>query len=87
MLTAKVLLSAPTGLHARPAGELVKMVKGFEPSRVSISASGRTVNAASMLSVLALGVKSGTELEVSVEGGDEAAVLQAVTGFIESIKE
>ena len=86
MLTGKVILNAPTGLHARPAGELVKLVKGFKDSIVKISAAGKTANAASMLSVLALGIKSGTGLEVSVEGGDERAVLDAVTGFIQSIE-
>ena len=86
MLTGKVILNAPTGLHARPAGELVKLVKGFKDSIVKISAEGKTANAASMLSVLALGSKSGTELEVSVEGGDERAVLDAVTGFIQSVE-
>ena len=86
MLTGKVILNAPTGLHARPAGELVKLVKGFKDSIVKISAEGKTANAACMLSVLALGIKSGTELEVSVEGGDERAVLDAVTGFIQSVE-
>lgn len=85
MVSAKVVLSAPTGLHARPAGELVKLVKGFEGSTVRISTPARSVNAASMLSVLSLGIKQGTELEVSVEGGDESAVLEAVTSFIASV--
>lgn len=85
MVSAKVILSAPTGLHARPAGELVKLVKGFEGSTVRISTPARSVNAASMLSVLSLGIRQGTELKVSVEGGDESTVLEAVTSFIASV--
>ncbi|MBO6168893.1 MAG: HPr family phosphocarrier protein [Bacteroidales bacterium] len=85
MESRKVILSAPDGLHARPAGELVKLVKGFTGSSVSITAGGRTVNAASMLSLLSLGLKCGSELEIGVHGGDEAAVLDAVTSFIQSI--
>ena len=87
MKSASVLLSAPTGLHARPAGELVKLVKGFEGSVVKIGTSGRIVNAASMLSLLSLGIKSGTTLLVSVEGGDEQAVLDSVCAFIQAIKD
>lgn len=87
MKSASVVLSAPTGLHVRPAGELVKLVKGFEGSSVKIGTPERTVNAASMLSLLSLGIKSGTTLQVSVEGGDEAEVLAAVVAFIESIQE
>jgi len=87
MVTGKVILTAPTGLHARPAGDLVKLVKGFTDSAVKISVPGRSVNAASMLSLLSLGIKCGTELEISVEGGDEQHVLDAVRDFIASVKE
>lgn len=87
MVTGKVILTAPTGLHARPAGDLVKLVKGFTASAVKISVPGRSVNAASMLSLLSLGIKCGTELEISVEGGDEQHVLDAVRDFIASVKE
>ncbi|MBR5042533.1 MAG: HPr family phosphocarrier protein [Bacteroidales bacterium] len=87
METRKLVLNAPTGLHARPASELVKLVKGFAPTVVRISTAERSVNAASMLSLLSLGLKCGSELEVSVEGGDEQAVLEAVASFVESIKE
>ena len=87
MVSAKAILSAPTGLHARPAGELVNLVKSFPDSSVRIATPARAVNAASMLSVLSLGIKCGTELEISVEGGNEAEVLAAVKSFIESIRE
>ncbi|MBO4671621.1 MAG: HPr family phosphocarrier protein [Bacteroidales bacterium] len=87
MVCDKAILTAPTGLHARPAGELVKLVKSFTDSTVQISVSGRSVNAASMLSLLSLGMKCGTEMEISVEGGDEQAVLAAVRDFISAIKE
>ena len=87
MKSAEVVLSAPTGLHARPAGELVKLVSGLEGSRVTIACGERSVNAASMLSLLSLGIKSGTSLVVSVDGGEEAAALEAVVKFIESVKE
>ena len=85
MVSAKAILSAPTGLHARPAGELVNLVKSFPDSQVRIATPVRSVNAGSMLSVLSLGIKSGTELEISVEGGNEAEVLAAVKSFIESV--
>ncbi len=87
MVCDTVILTAPTGLHARPAGDLVKLVKGFTGSTVKLSVPGRSVNAASMLSLLSLGIKCGTELEISVEGGDEQAVVAAVRDFIASIKE
>ena len=42
MKSAEVTLSAPTGLHARPAGELVKLVKGLEGSKVTITCGERS---------------------------------------------
>lgn len=87
MQSRKTTITATAGMHARPAGELVKLIKGFAGSRVTIATAAKSVNAASMLSLLSLGLKQGTELCVSVEGGDEAAVLDAVVNFIDSIKE
>ena len=87
MKSVKVTLSAPTGLHARPASELVKLVKGMEGSKVTITFGERTVNAASMLSLLSLGLKCGSQFDVNVEGGEEEAALDTVASFIESVKE
>lgn len=85
MVSAKTVLTAPDGLHARPAGELVGLIKSFEGSAVKIATAARCVNAASMLSLLSLGLKSGTEIEISVEGGREEEALAAVKSFIESL--
>lgn len=82
MKTTKVTISAAEGLHARPAGEFVKLVKGLAPSKVTIGTDVKTVNAASMLSLLSLGLKCGTEVTLTVDGGDEEAALAAVTEFI-----
>ena len=85
MVSAKTVITAPTGLHARPAGDLVNLVKSFEGSVVKIATAARAVNASSMLSLLSLGLKSGTELEISVDGGREEEALAAVKSFIESL--
>ncbi len=87
MVSDKVVLKAASGLHARPAGELVKLVKSFEGSSIKLASPVRSVNAASVLSVLSLGIKCGTELEISVEGGDERQALEAVKAFLESISD
>ncbi len=82
MKTTKVTISAAEGLHARPAGEFVKLVKGLAPSKITIGTDVKTVNAASMLSLLSLGLKCGTEVTLTVDGGDEDAALAAVAEFI-----
>lgn len=84
MLTDNLTVVAFQGLHARPAGELVKLVKGFTGSRITLSTPAKSVNAASMLSLLSLGLKKGTEVTVSVEGGDEEGALKSVIEFLKN---
>ena len=87
MTTTNTTVTAPHGLHARPAGELAKRAKGFAPARITLRTAVKEANAASVLSVLALGLKSGTEIEILADGGDEAAAVQAVREFIANIRE
>lgn len=87
MTTEKVVVMAPNGLHARPAGEIVRIAKSFADSAVTLTCGGKTVKATSMLSILSLGLKKGTEVEVSAEGGDEAGVVNALVNLIQSVTE
>lgn len=84
MTSQKVTITAPNGMHARPAGELAKLVKGLAPVRITFRTA---VNAASMLALLSLGLKCGTEIEICAEGGDEAAAVKAVAAFIANMSE
>ena len=87
MTSQKVTITAPNGMHARPAGELAKLVKGFAPVRITFRTAAKEVNAASMLALLSLGLKCGTEIEICAEGGDEAAAVKAVAAFIANMSE
>lgn len=74
-----VAVGSRVGLHARPASVLVKAAAGAGVP-VTIGRVGeKAVNAASMLSVLALGVKQGEEIEIIVGDVENAeAVLDAI---------
>ena len=87
MTTEKVVVMAPNGLHARPAGEIVRIAKSFADSAVTLTCVGKTVKATSMLSILSLGLKKGTEVEVSADGGDEAGAVNALVNHIQSVTE
>ncbi len=82
MITETLTIMAPDGLHARPAGELVRTVKSFAGTTVTLATSARKVNAASMLSILSLGLKAGTEIEVAADGPQEAEALAAVLAVL-----
>lgn len=87
MISQNIVLSAPSGIHARPAGELVKLVKSLAPTKITISNGIKTVNAASMLSILSLGLKCGSSIEICADGESETDALANVVEFIQSITE
>lgn len=80
---ATVAVTNPSGLHARPAAELARLA-GSLPSAVRLLVGERTVDAASVLSVMAAGVKAGQEVVVEVEGDDAEEDLATVVAAIES---
>lgn len=60
----------PIGLHARPAGRLVKEASKFA-SRIVLEANGKSVEATHLLALMGMRIKSGTVVKVTVEGTDE----------------
>ena len=86
MKTRTIVITAANGLHARPAGELVNMIKGLE-SRVSLGNGSRQVDGRSILSILSLGLKCGTAVTVTAEGSDEERAAEQVAAFLERAHE
>lgn len=75
----KHVINDPLGLHARPAGQLVKAVAGFKSTVTVIAPTGKA-DAKRLMAVMRLAAKQGMELTVTCEGPDEekaAAELQA----------
>lgn len=60
------------GLHARPAGLLVKSASSCD-SEITLDLNGKTANAKRLFAVMGLGVKQNDELKISVEGPNEEA--------------
>ena len=68
------------GIHARPAGLLVKEAKQFQ-STVMLTCKGKSAAATKLMAVMGMGVKHGDSVEVSVEGPDEDAAYEAMERF------
>lgn len=83
MVSKKVTIKNPTGLHLRPAGELCKTAMQFK-AKITFSFEGGTSNAKSVLSVLGASVKSGDEIELICEGEDEEEALKKMVEAIEA---
>ncbi len=75
------IITDPVGIHARPAGILVKEVKNYADSVVTLTRGDQTVSLLKLMALMQLGVKQGDTVTVSVEGGDEAAVCAALETF------
>lgn len=71
MRSETVTVQNPVGLHARPAAEVVRIARSYA-LQAGLSGHGKRADAKSILAVLALGVRQGDELEVTVEGGSPA---------------
>lgn len=69
------------GIHARPAGELVKLAKEYTSS-VSIVKEGKKADAKKVFGLMGLGAKQGMEITVQVEGDDEEAAAAALETFL-----
>ena len=83
MLTQKMTITNPSGLHMRPAGVLVKTVQPFR-AEVMFGIRGSVYNAKSMLNVLSACVKCGDEIDLEITGEDEQKCMDAVAAVIDS---
>ena len=72
----------PLGIHARPAGLLVKAVKDLD-SKVTLQKGDQSTSADRLLSVMGLGIRSGDTVTVTLEGGDEEANAARLLEFFE----
>ena len=83
MVSQKVVIKNPTGLHLRPAGILCKEAMQYK-SLITFKIKDTTANAKSVLSVLGACVKCGDEIELVCEGEDENDALSALVGAVET---
>lgn len=74
-------ITDPEGMHARPAGALVKTASGFASS-VQIGKDGKMVDAKRIFGIMSLGIKCGNEVTIQVEGDDEETASQALEAFL-----
>jgi phosphocarrier protein HPr len=81
---ASVLMTNPTGLHARPAVRLTKLAKTFR-ARVQICTASRLdwVDAKSIVKVMALKTAGNTLLSIKAEGDDAETAVATLVALVE----
>lgn len=68
------------GLHARPAGMLVRETEKYA-SEVVLKKDGKQADASKLMKLMSLGVKYGDVLTVEVSGEDEAEACERLEAF------
>ncbi len=80
MKSIEFVVGDPLGLHARPAGLLVKQAQRFSSeSTLTVQRSGKSASLKRLLAVMGLAVKGNDCITITVEGADEveaAAVIE-----------
>lgn len=83
MKTFNYTITDPVGIHARPAGVLVKEIKKYA-STVTISKGEKSVNALKLMALMGMGIKQGDTITVTVEGADEANAAAEIEAFLKA---
>ena len=83
MVSKKVILKNETGLHARPASELVKLTSKFK-SNINMIIGEKRVNAKSMLGIMSAGITANTEIIIECDGEDEEDALKEIEAAFEN---
>ena len=86
MIEKEYIITAPEGMHARPAASLVRLAKDFT-SVISVGKGkgDKTVRLNSLLNLLSMGIKGGDVLRIRIEGEDETAAAGALDHFFAQI--
>ncbi len=71
------------GIHARPAGQLAKLAKGYGDTVITVTKGDKTVKASQLLALMAMAVKKGMEVTVGAEGPQEDEAIVTVQKFFE----
>lgn len=79
----KYVITDPEGIHARPAGELVKAAKAFGSS-VKIAKDGKSADCKKIFGLMGLGIKKGNEVVLTFEGADEDAAFEEISKFMQA---
>ena len=81
MKEIKFTITDPLGIHARPAGILVKEAKKFS-SKITVWKGDKSCDMRKLLALMGLAVKQNDEITVQVDGDDEAACAETIEKFL-----
>ena len=82
METFEYVLKDKAGIHARPAGVVVKTAKEFE-SKITMENKGKKINFKGIFAVMSLAAKSGEKVVITIDGPDEKEAAEKMRKVME----
>lgn len=86
MVSKKITIQNETGLHARPGKDFVSLAKTFKSEIQVENATGKKANAVSLLKIMTLGIKKGTEITIYADGEDEQEAVDKLVELVSNLK-
>ena len=83
MVSKKLTIVNAQGFHMRPASQFATAM-GKYACNVTLAVNGNTINAKSLMNIIAACIKCGHEVEIICDGPDEADALKEASDMIES---
>lgn len=77
MLEFNYVIKDESGIHARPAGVLVKEVQKFE-SDIKLTRGEKTVDLKKLFALMGMAIKKGDSISIKIDGADEEKALEKI---------
>lgn len=83
MIVKEYLIGSPLGMHARPATNLIKLVRQYK-SAIHLQKNDQKIPVKSMINILSLAIKTGDTILFFIDGEDENEMAQAIDQFCQT---
>lgn len=81
MVKKNFVVTSQTGIHARPATDLVIAADQFK-SNIKVTANDRTIDMKSIMGLMSLGMYKGQVFIMSISGEDEEDAMEKLTNLL-----
>ena len=81
MIKKPITIHLSTGLEARPVAQLVQVASQFN-SEIYVEIGRKKVNAKSIMGMMTLGLASGQQLEIAIDGEDEDMAMVSIEDYL-----
>ncbi len=85
MFEKQVTITAPNGLHTRPAAKFVQEAKTFK-SEITVTCNGKPVSAKSLFKLQTLGLTQGTQITLCADGEDEQKAVEHLVKLMSELE-